>query len=234
MQILGVRIDNLSKQEILAKIEFFLHEEKFHQIATVNPEFILQAQEDAAFKNILNAASLNVADGVGVWYAFLRNQSYLKARIAGVDLMHEILKQADEKKMGIFLAIGRNSLSSFEEIKAALIKQHPNLEVGGIEIENGDFSIYKIQDPRYKILFCNLGAPAQEKFINSAKNDTIRLAIGVGGSFDFLTNKLIRAPKIMRILGLEWLWRFTQEPSYRLRRVARAALVFPWKVLVNR
>ena len=269
MEILGVRIDNFEKQEILQQIEGFLNEEKFHQIATVNPEFILRAQRDQEFRNILNRCALNVADGVGLSYAFLRHLEYLKTRLAGADLMQEIFEIADKKKLSLFLAIHKSGLSSYVEIKRVLNEKYPNIKIGGGDI-----------DPRknkklpstvgFQVVFCNFGFPQQEKFLNSLnKNDPpthpndkpeseliksntssensedlglqnkgcrgkIRLAMGVGGSFDFITGKLSRAPKIMRLLGLEWLYRLMLEPRYRIERVLRAVIVFPLRVIINK
>lgn len=82
------------------------------------------------------------------------------------------------------------------------------------------------------ILICNFGAPYQEKFIfhNIKKIPTVKLAIGLGGSFDFLTGKIKRAPKIMRFIGLEWLWRLFKQPK-RIKRIFRAVIVFPLKLL---
>ncbi len=80
------------------------------------------------------------------------------------------------------------------------------------------------------ILICNFGAPYQEKFIwhNFKKIPSIKLAIGIGGALDFLTGKIKRAPKIMRRMGLEWLWRFFRQP-WRYKRMYQAVLVFAWK-----
>ncbi|HAR99702.1 MAG: Glycosyl transferase, WecB/TagA/CpsF family [Candidatus Moranbacteria bacterium GW2011_GWC2_37_73] len=245
MQILGVRIDNFSKKEILEKIEFFLNEENLHQIATVNPEFILRAQKDLEFKNILNKSDLNVADGVGIWYAFLRYGGRLKNRIAGVDLMDMILKMADEKNLSLFLAIHKNGLSSFDEIKKVLNEKYPNIEVFGGDIDSRRNKKI-IPNVDQTLVLCNFGFPAQEKFINLLKNKQnsslqlnscrgkIRLAIGVGGSFDFVTGKISRAPHWMQKIGLEWLWRFAQEPKYRFKRIINAVIVFPIRVLFNK
>ncbi len=244
MKVLGVKIDNLSKKEILEKIEFFLNEPSFHQLATVNPEFVLEAQQDEDFRNILNQNDLNVADGVGIQYAFWRFGKKLKARIAGVDLLEEILQIANHKKLSVFLAINKNGLSSYSEIKTVLEKKYPSLKIGGSDIElNHQSAVISHQnredDDRlpiadYDILFCNFGAPAQENFIYSQKDAKIRLAMGVGGSFDFLTGKITRAPIWMRRVGLEWLWRFIQEPSYRAGRIFKATVVFPIKILFSK
>jgi N-acetylglucosaminyldiphosphoundecaprenol N-acetyl-beta-D-mannosaminyltransferase len=234
-KILDVRVDNLSQKEILEKIEGFLSEEKFHQIATVNPEFVLEAQKNLEFKDILNSCALNVADGFGIKLAFWRYGWNLKARIAGADLLLEIFKIAQQKKLKIFLAINRNGLSSFEEIKMAILKIYPNLQIEGMDLDKNTVHCSLFTGPC--LLFCNFGAPRQEIFLNSQKDAKIRLAMGVGGSFDFLTKKVRRAPIFMRYLGLEWLWRVFQAQSWeykkkRLKRIWKAVVVFPVKLLL--
>jgi N-acetylglucosaminyldiphosphoundecaprenol N-acetyl-beta-D-mannosaminyltransferase len=233
MDILGVRVDNLSKKEILEKVESFLSDGKFHQIATINPEFILQAQKDEDFKSILNTTALNIADGVGIRFAFLRFGKWLKARIAGADLMHEILHLANEKKLTVFLAANKNGLSRWEETCDALQKKYPDIEFSGANLDPLNFSSYQMPDTGYQILFCNFGAPFQEKFINFVKDAKIRVAMGVGGSFDFVTGKARRAPRGMRIFGLEWLWRLILQPR-RWKRIWNAVIIFPIKIIFKK
>lgn len=241
MQILGVRVDNLSRKEILEKIESYLSNEKpyatdmrseFHQIATINPEFILKAQTDTSFRLILNKCDLNIADGIGIKFAFLRFGKQLKCRFAGVDLMHEILKIANKKKLNVFLAASKSSLSTWEETAQALRKTYPSIILDGDNIDPNGGS-YELKATSYQLVLCNFGAPQQELFINSVKNDTIRLAMGVGGAFDFVTGKVKRAPEFWRKIGMEWLWRFLQEPRYRAKRIFKAVIVFPIKVLLS-
>jgi N-acetylglucosaminyldiphosphoundecaprenol N-acetyl-beta-D-mannosaminyltransferase len=234
MKLLGVRVDNLTKREILEKVEFFLNEEKFHQIATVNPEFILEAQKNEDFKSILNQCELNVADGIGIRYAFFRFGKILKARFAGIDLLEKILEVANAKRLSVFLAISKKGLSSYEEIKAVLEKKYPSIDFSGDTIDRESYSLYKIRNTKYKILLCNFGAPFQESFIRSQKDAKIRLAMGVGGGFDFIAGKISRAPVWMRSFGLEWLWRFVQEPAYRFRRIFNAVIVFPVKIIFSK
>lgn len=261
MQILGVKIDNLSKKEILEKIENFLREDKFHQIATVNPEFILRARGDEEFRNILNQCDLNVADGVGIWFAFLRFGKYLKSRMAGADLMEEILKIASANNYKIFLAASDRGLSSYEDTREAILKKYPNLTISGANIDchsERSASWRRVEESNEKeldpstplrsaqddiekisacdIIFCNFGSPEQEKFLHSLKsqkNANIKLAMGVGGSFDYLTGKTRRAPRILRQIGLEWLWRFILEPQYRFKRIINAIIIFPIKIILN-
>lgn len=253
MNILDVRIDNLSKKEILEKIESFLDEPKFHQIATVNPEFVLEAQKNSEFKNILNSCDLNVADGVGIRLAFWRKGKKLKARVTGFRLMMEILNLAEKKNLKIFLAARQDGLSTWQETQEIILKIHPRLDVSGENIPchprvSGDpVSGYKVftLDSRLPageagfhgndkvVVFCNFGAPHQELFLNSLKNDRIRLAMGVGGSFDFLTKKIKRAPAFLRKIGLEWFWRLILQPN-RWKRIWNAVVIFPVRVIFGK
>lgn len=227
MQILGIRIDNLTKKEILTKITGFLNEKKFHQIATINPEFILEAQENVEFKNVLNNCTLNIADGFGIKLAFWRFSKHLKCRIAGADLLREILIIANKKKLRLFLAINKDGLSSFEEIKKNILNIYPQLEINGGDFEKNNLNYIQ---PIYNILLCNFGAPYQEMFLNIQKDAIISLAMGVGGSFDFMTGKIRRAPVFMQRIGLEWLWRLIYQPK-RLPRILHATILFPLKIL---
>ncbi|MFA6973709.1 MAG: WecB/TagA/CpsF family glycosyltransferase [Parcubacteria group bacterium] len=233
MNILGIKVDNLSKKEILEKVESFLRGDGFHQIVTVNPEFILQAQKDEEFKNILNDADLNVADGIGIKFAFWRFGKNLRARITGIDLLEEILQIASINNYKIFLCADSRGLSTWEETKKAILQKYPGLEIDGVNLDKSE----TICDPRYAIhdiVFCAFGSPYQEKFLNSLKSqkDTkIKLGMGVGGSFDYLTGKIRRAPKWMRNVGLEWLWRLILEPKYRFKRIFLAVVIFPIKII---
>lgn len=231
MEILGVKIDNLSKTEILKKAEGFLCEDKFHMVSAVNPELVLQAQKDEEFKNILNHADLKIADGTGIWFAFLWHLRFLKCKMAGIELMLEILKLAEKNDLPVFLVNYAGALSGWKETRDAILRNHPGLKIGGIDLDTKFSNEFHATS---SIVFCNFGAPYQEKFLNSVKNDKIRLAMGVGGSFDFLTGKRKRAPKVVQKIGLEWLWRFVQEPKYRAKRIWNAVIIFPIKVLINK
>lgn len=145
--------------------------------------------------------------------------------------MDEILKMASNKGLKIFLAANKDGLSSWEETRDAILKKYPKLTINGANLDKKN-TRYELRVLRYAVLLCNFGAPYQELFINSVKCDNIRLAVGVGGSFDFLTGKLKRAPDFMQKLGLEWLWRFLRQPK-RWKRIWNAVAVFPIKILFN-
>jgi N-acetylglucosaminyldiphosphoundecaprenol N-acetyl-beta-D-mannosaminyltransferase len=237
VKLLNVRIDNLTKKKILSEVSDFLNEPKFHQIATVNPEFILEAQKKEDFRNVLNNCDLNIADGIGIKLAFWRYGKHLRCRMAGIDLVKKILKIASDRGLGVFLATNKDGLSTWEETRDAILKIYPSLHIDGANLDKKD-TLYKIQDTKYQILFCNFGAPFQELFINRQKNANIKLAIGVGGSFDFLTGKTKRAPVLVCRMGLEWFWRLLQKPDpsvpRRWKRIWNAVIIFPIRILCNK
>jgi len=234
VNILGINISALDKKEVLEKIELFLSDGKQHYIVTPNPEFVLEARKDEEFFYILNNADLAVPDGIGLKFAAWAAGRNIP-RITGADLVKDILKIAKEKNLKVAIVNWSRGLSATEDIEKALNKNYPGLRFIIKDVDkNIQNSKFQIPDSDFKpdILFCALGAPWQEKFIyHNLKNmPSIKLAIGVGGAFDFLTGKIRRAPKIMRFVGLEWLWRLFKQPR-RWRRIFNAVVVFPWKFI---
>jgi len=234
MEILGVKIDNLDRKEILEKIEEFLEDNKQHYIVTPNPEFLVKAQSDKEFKKILNKADLSVPDGIGLVFASWFLGQPIKERTAGVDLMEEICKKAAQEKWPVLLLGAEKGVA--EKAVENLRKKYKGLKIIEIRtvLEMTSFC-KRTSFQGLSLLFVALGAPYQEKFIynNLKKMPSVKLAIGVGGAFDFISGKTLRAPKFLRLIGLEWLWRLILQP-WRIRRIFRAVIKFPWLVVLNR
>lgn len=233
MKILGIDIDTLTRKETLARVRTFLDKPGFRRIATVNPEFLVLAEKDNAFRETLLTADLRIADGFGITLAGLFQGRYIP-RFPGADLMEEILSIANEQKLSLFLAVRRDGLCTYEEIRAAVIKKYPHIIIDGENIAESVFESCKLHATNCKLIFCNFGAPEQELFLESLRNNpgTIRLAMGVGGSFDYLTGKQKRAPRSLRAIGLEWLWRLILQPK-RFKRIWNAVVIFPTKVIFS-
>ncbi len=197
----------------------------FHRVATVGPEFLLLAWESEKLRKNLLSADIRVADGFGITLAGWLYGKHI-ARFPGADLLHEILKEAETRNLSVFLAVRKDGISSLGEIQTALLKKYPKLKIYGEEFEKT--TNYQLPTTNCSIVFCNFGAPEQEYFLESLRGraESVRLVMGVGGAFDFLTGKLPRAPKVFRTLGLEWLWRLFLQPK-RWRRIWRAVVVFP-------
>lgn len=253
INILGVNISVLAKKEILESISQFLKDGRQHQIATANPEFLLAAQTDEEFFHILNTADLAIPDGVGLKFAALMMGDILQ-RIAGVDLIFDICALAQKLKKSVYL-LGGDAIT-VRQAEEKLKIEFPELKIAGAEeglkkdewkieagecIKGGDNNkklLARINLAQPDIIFVAFGHPAQEKWIwhNLLEIPTVKIAMGVGGSFDFIAGRIKRAPKFLRILGLEWLWRVILEP-WRWKRIINAVIIFPlvflkWKVIL--
>lgn len=240
VNILRTLIDNIKKEELLLKINYFLEDGKQHFLVTPNPEIVLSAQKDGELKAILNRADIAVPDGFGLILASYYLKTPLGDRITGVDLMLEICKIAEGGKKSIFLFGGEEGI--VEKTAKVLKEKFINLKIsdalnGGKIDENNlvdNDLLQKINQTKPDIIFVALGGGKQEKWIDAnLKNlPSVKLAMGIGGAFDFISGKIKRAPRIMRKLGLEWLFRLFMEPR-RIKRIFNATVVFIYKVITE-
>ena len=237
IKILGVKVDKIDSQKVLDKINDFLLSDKQNYIVTLNSEILLEAQKDEEYFHILNNANLSILDGSGPKFASLITGNNIK-RIPGADLTEKILQIAESKKFKVAVLNWSRGLSKKEKIKKALINKYPDLKfiIENIERDFTNFtetkSFIHLQRFESDILFVALGAPDQEKFIyhNLSKIPSVKLALGVGGSFDFISGKIKRAPLIFQKLGIEWLWRLIIQPK-RWKRIYNAVIIFPYKFI---
>ena len=247
VNILGININNFTKKQALAKIQEFLIDGRQHLIVTPNPEIILEATDpDEEFFYLLNKADLSLPDGVGLKIAAWLMGVNL-SRITGADFIKDILKIAEAGNRRVAILNWQGGLSSAEDIKKVLTSRYPNLQTLVIDIERQaivpEEKLSQIKEFQPEIIFCTLGAPYQEKLIfhNLEKLPSVKVGMGVGGSFDFLTGQIKRAPKIFRMIGLEWLWRLIFHKGKnkidrlnRWKRIYRAVIVFPYKFFLWR
>ena len=239
IKILGIKIDSLKLAQVLKKIEQMIEDgrknSRYFQTVTVNPEFVMEAQKNLIFKEVLNGADLALADGAGILWAAKRAGRKIAEKIAGVDLVWKICQMAQEKNYKIFLLGAKEGVGD----KAAqnLKKSFPKLKIvgtfaGSPDPKEAQAIIDLILEKKPDILFVALGAPKQEKWIhyNIDKIPSVKVAIGVGGAFDFISGKIQRAPNFLRKIGLEWLWRFMLQP-WRAKRIYNAVIKFPCLVI---
>lgn len=164
-------------------------------------------------------------------------KTILKERVTGADLVSEICKNSANTQNKIFLLGSAEGIA--KKTAEILEKKYPGVKIAGTYAGTPNSPDEKqiiqiINKARPNILFVAYGAPSQELWIsrNLKKMPSVKLAAGIGGSFDFITGKLKRAPKWMQKLGLEWLYRLFQQPS-RIKRIINASIVFPIKVLIS-
>jgi N-acetylglucosaminyldiphosphoundecaprenol N-acetyl-beta-D-mannosaminyltransferase len=233
-RILGVSVDCLNMSEALAQIERFVDEGGPHLVATVNPEFVMRAQRDAAFARVLASAELCLPDGTGVVWAARRQGCDLAGPVAGVDLVQPIAAMCARRAWGLFLLGAAPGVAA--ELAAKLRTSNPGLEVrahpGSPDPSGDEEALRLIHDHGPQVLLVAYGAPAQELWIERLRNRLgVAVAIGVGGAFDYLTGRVPRAPEWMRSAGLEWLHRLVRQP-WRIRRMA-VLPVYALKVLIS-
>ncbi len=234
-RILGVRVDHVTYEEALARVAEYLCEGSFHQIATVNPEFVVLAQSDAELRRILDSTHLNVPDGVGLLWAARRLGQPLPERVTGQELVDRIAAMAARCGHRVFMLGAREGIA--ERAASELIRRHPGLAIAGCfagspAAEEDDTIVQRIMQARAQVLFVAYGPPKQEFWI--ARNaprlgDQVAVALGVGGTFDTLAGIVPRAPRWMQQAGLEWTYRLAREPR-RFRRQL-AIPYFMWLVI---
>ena len=240
MDILGVRVDNLAKNDALIKAKSFLYSGQSHIIFTPNPEMIVAAQKDRYFREVLNKGDLNLCDGRGI--QLVANEKI--DRIAGVDFMILLCELAAAEKKSIYL-LGSGKVEVVEGAKQKLLEKFPNLDIVGVNpgititllstghieysSEQNDALLENIILASPQILCVAFGHIKQEKWIyeNLPHLPSVKIAIGIGGAFDFISGTVKRAPKILQFFGLEWLYRLFQEPK-RIKRMYNATFVFLW------
>lgn len=245
IKILDVKISNVSYNETIDKIDQFVLSKKPHYVATVNPEIIMTAQKHSQYKKILNDSDLNVADGAGLWWAGKYTGQKLEFRVTGVDLIERLCQLSQEKNYSIFFLGGVDKAG--ERSVKKLQQKYPRLKIAGIyegfpnikdklsdsEKKNNLDIIKTITDKKPDILLVAYGAPKQEQFIYQYKDHlNVPVMIGVGGSFDFISGKIRRAPRWMQTIHMEWLFRIINQPS-RISRIITATIKFPLAVFLN-
>ena len=225
IDILGVGVNDFSQKEALDAILKLSQDQKSaHYVVTVNSEFVMLAKKNKDFADILQKADLALADGWWVAASKLLLGGRGRERIAGVDLVENLCKEAGEKavKVGFLGGFGSVAQRVAERQKSAF----PNLKIGyagpGNPAIGYDLRLKKALDKagRIDILFVAYGMGQQEFWIaRNLKKLNVGVFIGVGGAFDYISRVKRRAPVFLQNTGLEWLWRLICEPQriWRMR-----------------
>lgn len=267
-KILRIEVTTSFQNEILEEIRKYLEKGQKSKVKsqknaakplvifTPNPEIISYAQKDGNFAQIVNTAQINLPDGAGVVWALKKLYGIKIERIAGIDLMEDLVNLAEKQRLTIGLIGGRGGVAV--DALECLRKKRPTLSGWALEgpeiqmindklqmttelkIANDQMKeiMEKIIKEKTSILFVGFGFPKQEYFIDRL---TYHLSLityhkpivlmAVGGSFDYLAGRVLRAPLVIRNLGLEWLFRLLIQP-WRLPRQLKGVEFF-WKVILE-
>lgn len=200
---------------------------------------ILWASKFTKIKKPKDSKTMLFSKWLGSLSAILFNPKYIRTelaeRVTGTDLMQSICKKSGKEKLKIFLLGAKEGVAM--KVKTILESQYKGIRIvgtySGSSKQNDEKTILSgINNSKAQILFVAYGAPQQEFWINRnlRKIPDVKLAIGVGGAFDYIANIRKRAPKWLQKLGMEWSYRLIQQPS-RFKRIYNAVIKFPITVL---
>ncbi|MCX6044653.1 MAG: WecB/TagA/CpsF family glycosyltransferase [Chloroflexi bacterium] len=227
--ILGVSIHAVDFQATLAQIAAWIRPAESpsticRQICTVNPEFIMDARRDPQFAAVLQRADLRVPDGIGVLWATRLLGRPLQERVTGSDGIYRICERAAREQWRVYLLGAAPGVA--EKTASILQKRYPGLQIVGVysgspRAEDWPIIHHHLQLTQPEILFVAFGHPRQDFWIDAHRHELpTKVAIGVGGAFDFVAGVTVRAPRWVQRLGLEWLHRLIHEP-WRWRRMLK-------------
>lgn len=224
VKILGVPVDMVDKDQAMAAFEESFARPGLTMVVTPNSEIVQNASKDEELKALIGSADLIIPDGIGLVYASKIIGCPLKERVTGIDFLESIIGYLEKNGRSIYFFGSKPGVA--EAAAEKIREKYPALIVAGTH--NGYFSpdeeagiVAEINESGADFLCVALGAPKQERFIYEHRDELVpRGAIGVGGSLDVWAGTLKRAPEFYRKHGLEWLYRFIQQPSRYKRMLA--------------
>ena len=233
-----IKFANLKFKGLQKKI--ILHENtKLKIIIPTNAELIIKAQKNERFKNIINENYATFDGQVPYFFAKLQNKNIEFEKISGSDLIYDFCELAKKKNYKIFLLGG---LEESNQLSIKKIQNNYNILIEGYSPPYASYPFTKehnqmilsyIKNFQPDILFIGFGAPKQEFWIDDNReflNDIgIKWVIASGGTFEFVADKIKRAPKIIQQIGMEGVWRFLVEPKwFRLKRLIISFKIFKY------
>ena len=217
--ILGVDVSRVTYDSLAEACMRHIDQQENTFIVAVNPEKIMKAKQDDSLRELINSATYQIPDGVGVLIASKLVKGSVHERVTGVDFMLRLCEEAAKKKKNVFLFGGKPGIA--EQAEKALLERFPSIRIVGTQDgyeKDQSKVIKKINASKADIVFVAMGSPKQETWIlQHMKQCHATVFQGVGGSFDVISGNVKRAPDGFQKIGLEWLYRLLREP-WRLKR----------------
>jgi N-acetylglucosaminyldiphosphoundecaprenol N-acetyl-beta-D-mannosaminyltransferase len=237
--IAGIKINNITVKEVIDEVAGIIERKYKGYIVTPNAAHIVLLQKDKEFQDLYENANLILPDGVSLMWASRILGKSLQEKISGSDLLPLLCEVAAKKAYKVFFLGGAPGIA--ESARIILTQKYPGLKISGVccppygfendTIENENI-IRMINSCMPDLLFVGLGTPKQEKWIYKYRNQyNAIVSIGIGASFDFVVGRLHRGPRWVQKIGLEWLFRFIQEPRRLWKRYLIGNAVFMWLVM---
>lgn len=220
--VLDYPVSNLSMDEAIAEIVSRLDADEPSQVCFVNADCVNIARRNDPYCELLRRCDLLLADGIGMRVAAAAAGVRLRDNVNGTDLFPRLCEALTGKERRIFLLGAQPGVAG--AVAERLAERHPGVNVVGFR--DGYFSpeeepevVGQVARSQADVLFVAFGAPKQDLWIDEHLDALgVRVAMGVGGLFDFYSGRIPRAPLPMRRLGLEWLYRLYREPARMWRR----------------
>ena len=224
VSIYGIPFSKLTMKETVKVLEEAVLSKQPHQVITANPIMVMAALENPAIMKVMKDAEMIVPDGTGVVWAAGYCGDPVAERVPGFELLHELLRVGENYRWGVYL-LG-STPEVIQETAVRLQQQYPAIRIVGYR--DGFFGsaedeqvVASIQQAAPDLLFVARGADTQEPWIHKHKHTLqVPVMMGVGGSFDVISGKSKRAPKLFQRLRLEWFYRLLREPSRAGRMLA--------------
>lgn len=225
VKILGVEIDNITSEEAgeITKQLIETSNKSCSLVVAPNVEFIMAAQKDEEFFNILKTSKLATPDSIGVIIGGKLQKKPFKERIPGQTYLRKVFEVGEKEGWTFYLLGGSGDIP--RRAKEHLESIYPNVKIVGyhegyFKEDSEEKVIEEINSLQPNVLFVAMGAPIQEKWIYKNKDKLkVDIAAGQGGTFDYEAGNIKRAPVWMQKCGIEWLWRLIREPK-RIKRMA--------------
>ena len=209
-------------------------------VCCVNAHMCVVAHRDPAFGAIVNNATYATADGMPLLRALNRRHGLRQERVAGNDIMPALLAEAARRGLGVFLLGATPGI--LERIRERALREVPGIRFAGMEAppfkpfsaEDARDTARRIEATGAHIVMVSLGCPKQERWMAAAQGHLNALMLGLGGAFLLYAGVDTRAPRWMRDLSLEWLYRLVLEPGRLWKRYLVTNSWFLWLALGER
>ncbi|MBU1122176.1 MAG: WecB/TagA/CpsF family glycosyltransferase [Candidatus Omnitrophota bacterium] len=219
---LGLNFHNVTFSEAEKKLECFIAEKKPHMVFMPNAELIVRAGKDSRLRKVYNDTHFLLVDSYVVYYAARLFRKPISEPINGARLMFSFLDTINKKGYRIYL-LGAEEKVLFQAIENLKVK-YPELKIAGrhhgyFDFDNDDMVVQSIRESKADVLFVAMSSPLKENFVakNLEKMD-IPVCMGVGGSVDVIAGKCQMAPLWVSKIGMEWFYRFIQDPRRLWKR----------------
>jgi N-acetylglucosaminyldiphosphoundecaprenol N-acetyl-beta-D-mannosaminyltransferase len=234
VNILGVQVSSLTNEELLDTITNSITSKQFSQIAITPTNSIVAAYKEKGISEIYNKAEIVLCDGMPVKWASHFLGTPIKERITGLDVLPNLVKLSSEKNFSLFLLGASPGVG--DQLAKIITEQYPSVTIAGIYVppfmkvfteEENQKMVNAVNASNADIVLVSLTAPKQDIWI--AQNRSIlntAVYIGIGGAFEVMAGLTKRSPVWIQNVGLEWFYRFIQEPKRLFRRYFIEAPVF--------